>query len=582
MSFQLGELRQRKLVQWGIAYLAAAWVALQVVGFLSNAYGGPSIVVRAAPVVLAVGFLAVLVLAWYHGERGQQRLSGPEILILAGILLTAGLGLALLTRRSGDAFSAGREDAATEASEIASPEAPVRRASIAVLPFVNMSGDPDQEYFSDGLTEELLNALAQVPGLRVAARTSSFAFKGRNVPVDVIGERLRVAHVLEGSVRRSGDRLRITAQLVDVESGYHLWSESYDRELADVFAIQEEIARAIVDMLQLTLAGAGEPVVQPGTTDLEAYGLYLQGRFYTNRYTDSDLRRALDLYGQALAEDPGYSAAHAAIAESWVSLADDWVAPREAYPAAKEAARRALELDPDHAGGHRMLGQVHMNYDWELAGAEREERRAIELNPNDAEAHATLALLLTIVGRGDEGEPYVERAAALDPVSWVVGTRTARTYLLSGRYEDAIGEATRTLEMNPRSSLGHRWLGDALLVQGKAQDALAVYRRGLAASPGYLRLRSGEARALAALGRRDEARRIAGDLEQEAERRYVRAEEIAGIWAALGDRDRAFRWLDRAYEERSAGMPFLAYPMYDPLRSDPRFRALERKVGLPE
>jgi adenylate cyclase len=498
--------------------------------------------------------------------------------VLAGsaagvILVLAGLAIALVGRGGGESVEAPIGSSPPAAAP------PVEHASVAVLPFVNVSGDPEQEYFSDGLTEELLTALAQVPGLRVAARTSSFAFKDKDVPVDEIGERLRVAHVLEGSVRRSGERLRITAQLVDAENGYHLWSESYDRELADVFAIQEEIARAIVDALELTLAGAGT-VVQPGTTDLEAYGLYLQGRFYANRFTESDLRRALDLYRQAVEKDPSYADAYAAIAESWTWLADDWVAPREAYPRSKEAARRALELDPDLASGHNWIGGVYWNYDWNFDGAEREYRRAIELNPNDAEAIAYLALLLAIRGRRDEAVVFTERAAALDPVSWVFGTRNARVYLILHRYEDAIREARRTLEIYPGSSLAHRWLGDALLAQEKAEEALATYRRGLATAPGYVRLRNGEARALAALGRPDEARRIAEALEEEAERHYVRAEEIAGIWAALGNRDRAFRWLDRAYEERSAGMPFLAYPMYDPLRSDPRFAVLERKIGL--
>ena len=515
---------------------------------------------------------------------GARRTLNPLYLaagVAAAILLVLVVMALWRFVESEDAATAGAENTGVEAIGTAVPETPVERASIAVLPFVNMSGDPEQEYFSDGLTEELLNALAQVPGLRVAARTSSFAFKGQNVPVDEIGERLRVANVLEGSVRRSGDQLRITAQLIDTENGYHRWSETYDRELADVFVIQEEIARAIVDTLRLTLAGAGEQAVQPGTSDLEAYNLYLQGRFYANRFTESELRRALELYRRALEKDPQYAEAYAAIAEAWTWLADDWVAPREAYPMAREAAVRSLELDPDLAAGHLELGHVRMWYEWDFAGAERELRRALEINPNHADTHSYLAILLALGDRPEEAAAVAERAVTLDPVSWHVLGRAAWANLVMHRYEDAIRLGRRAFDINPASAhFNLRMLGDALLAEERAEEALATYRRGLTTAPDYVRLRNGEARALAELGRGDEARRIALALEEEAEQRYVRGEEIAGIWAALGDRDRAFRWLDRAYEERSAGMPFLAYPMYDPLRSDPRFQALVRKVGL--
>jgi TolB-like protein len=359
-------LRQRKLFQWALAYLAGAWLLLQVLDLLAGRFGWPDALFRVAAVLLGVGFLAALVLAWYHGERGEQKVTAMEIGMLAGILVMAGAAVAFVGGGTGERAPAPDPAAARSPESAAVAE----QGSVAVLRFADMSPAQDQEYLSDGIAEEILNALAKLEGLRVAARTSSFSFEGKDVPIPEIARQLEVAHVLEGSVQRAGDRVRITAQRIDAKTGYHLWSEKYDREIDDVFAVQDEIARAIVEALRVTLTGdRGGRLAEAGTDDIEAYSLYLQGRFYFNKYTEADLRRSIELYQQALAKDPGYARASAAIAFVWTGLADDWVAPKEAYPQARAAALQALALDSTLSAGHVALGAVLMLHDWDLAGA---------------------------------------------------------------------------------------------------------------------------------------------------------------------------------------------------------------------
>ncbi len=297
--------------------------------------------------------------------------------------------------------------------------------AIAVLPLANMSADPENEYFSDGMTEEIINALAKVPGVQVASRTSSFAFKGKQVDIRQVGEKLGVASVLEGSVRKVGNRIRITAQLVNVENGYHLWSETYDRQLEDVFAIQDEISRAIVEALKLRLGSDAEHLVVP-TKNLEAYNLYLKGRFFFDKFTEPGLRKAFELFQLALLQDPGYARAYAGIADVWCNLADDWVAPEEAYPRAKAAAERALQRDPKLPEAITSIGKVLCWHEWNFAGAEQQLQRAVALSPNYAEAHYVFGDGLAVsraVRRGDRGDSQSARArSAVGVVQRMAGT----------------------------------------------------------------------------------------------------------------------------------------------------------------
>lgn len=342
----LHQFRQRKLVQWSMAYLAGAWLVLEAVDLLSAHFGWPVLVFRTVLAVLGVGFVGAIVIAWYHGEQGQQRVTGPELIMIAGILALAGGVLALVGLRSELETTEPRSGISNGPTTLAVPE----EGSIAVLPFVNISPDPEQDFFSDGLTEEMLNMLARVPGLRVAARTSSFHFKAENVSMDSIARLLRVAHLLEGSVRKAGDRIRVTAQLIEAESGYHLWSDVYDRDLGDVFAVQEEIARSVLEALRANMPGlVDELPVTHRTPSIEAYNEYLLGRYHWNRRGRANVELAIGYFERAIALDSDYASAYAGLADAYSILGYyQYMPAREAFGRAARAVRRALDLDPDN------------------------------------------------------------------------------------------------------------------------------------------------------------------------------------------------------------------------------------------
>lgn len=457
--------------------------------------------------------------------------------------------------------------------------APSTRA-IAVLPLANMSADPENEYFSDGMTEEIINALAKVPGIQAASRTSCFAFKGKAVDIRQVGEKLGVGSVLDGSVRKVGNRIRITAQLINVENGYHLWSETYDRQLEDVFAIQDEISRAIVDALKLRLGGETGPLVVP-TKNIEAYNIYLKGRFFFNKFTEPGLRKALELFQLALLQDPGFARAYAGIADVWCNLADDWVAPDDAYPRAKAAAERALQREPELAEAITSVGKVLCWHEWNFAGAERELERAVRLSPNYAEAHYVLGTALPLVGRLSEAIEAIRRALVLDPLSAHFSGWLARFMLYSGDYDGALTQGHKTLELDEGSIRAPHYIGSAYLAKGDAETALEWYRRAQGLEKAVRVYDAMIVRALAVLGRRDEAESILARLDEESRQQYVRSEILAMGHAAIGNLDSAFACLERAFQARSAGLIYLHLdPGYAPLRGDPRFADLVRRIGL--
>ncbi|HEX9164358.1 MAG TPA: protein kinase [Gemmatimonadales bacterium] len=452
--------------------------------------------------------------------------------------------------------------------------------SIAVLPLTNRSADPENEYFSDGMTEEIINVLGKVPGIQVASCTSSFAFKGKEVDVRQVGEKLGVGTVLEGGVRKVGNRIRITAQLTDVQSGYTLWTETYDRQLEDVFAIQDEISRAIVDALKLKLVGVDQSLVVP-TTSLEAYTLYLRGRFLCNKFTDPDLRKAIETFEAALVQDPGYARAQAGIADSWSRLADDWVAPSEAYPKAKAAALRALELDSTLPEALTSLGRVHCWYEWDFTRAEADLRRSVQLNPSSADTHFVLGTTLPALGRLPEAIEAMRQALVFDPLSSIYGRYLGRLLLYAGEYQAAIRQGHNTLELHPGYSQAYLNIGSAHLGAGEPDKALEWFQRGQSLDSAVRSYDVFIVRALAALGERDEAVEILRRLEDQAGGQYIRAESLAMGHAAVGEMDRAFAALEEAFEARSAGLIFLHVdPGYQPLRTDARFADLVRRVGL--
>jgi serine/threonine protein kinase/tetratricopeptide (TPR) repeat protein len=455
------------------------------------------------------------------------------------------------------------------------------KKSIAVLPLANRSADPENEYFSDGMTEEIINVLGKVPGIQVASRTSSFAFKGRDVDVREIGEKLGVGSVLEGSVRKVGNRIRITAQLTDVTNGYNLWNETYDRQLEDVFAVQDEISRAIVEALKVQLVGDTKSLVVPTTENLEAYNLYLKGRFFYYRFTENDLKRGIDFFEQALAKDPKYAKAHAGIADCWSFLADDWVVPDEAYPKAKAAAMRALDLEQSLSEAFTALGRVLAWYEWDFPGAERELARAVKLNPNSAEAHFVNGSTLPCVGRLQDAIAEMRAALVLDPLSPLYSRWLGRYLLFSGDWDGALDQSRKTLEIDTNYYHAFLDIGAAYLGKGDPERALEWYRRAQSLESSVRSYDAHLVRVLAVLGQSEEAHAIMERLEQESQERYMRAEVLAMGYAALGESDRAFDCLDEALNARSAGLIFVHLdPGYEPLRSDPRLGEIARKIGV--
>jgi TolB-like protein/DNA-binding SARP family transcriptional activator len=461
-------------------------------------------------------------------------------------------------------------------------QGPAPATSIAVLPFANMSRDGADEYFSDGMTEEIITALAKVEGLRVAARTSAFAFKGKRESISEIGRQLRVGFVLEGSVRRAGDRLRVTAQLINVKDGYHLWSEAYDRDLRDVFAVQEEIAQAIVGALRVKLSDEVTAMVVPPTTDLMAYDLYLKGRHAVNQRSSGGLVQAVAYFEQAIARDPRSAQAYAGLADAYVLLPGYNVTKAsEAWPKGRAAAERALAFDSTLAEAHTTLAYGKFLFDSDWRAAEQGFRRAIALNPGYATAHHWYGDFLG--GRGDlEGFlQEIRLAHALDPLSRQIGTEVGRALWALRRNDEAVTQLQQVLRADPAFAEAHVTLGRVYLQQGRLEEAIGEFQKGVELRGGDALDMAELAYAYAVAGRRSEAQRLLVELQSRSRREYFQPTVFAILYMGLDQNGRAFDWLERAAAEHDGCLAeFIFYPTFDPLRSHPRYAALLQALGL--
>jgi serine/threonine-protein kinase len=464
-----------------------------------------------------------------------------------------------------------------------------RRASqppgLAVLPFVNLSSDPENEYFSDGMTEELINALTKVVGLRVTARTSAFAFKGKDVDVREIGQKLNVASILEGSVRRSGDRLRITAQLVNVADGYYVWSETFDRGIADVFAVQDELARAITASLKVRLTNADvEP--EPPTENFDAYTLYLKGLYALNRRCVEGYRESIELFKAAVLKDPAYAPPHAGLAYGYALLGFDWyggLSSREAMPLAKASGLRALELDPNLAEAHSAVAVVQMIFDWDWNSAEASFRRAIELNPGYAPAHHWFSLFLSTRNRHQESLREINKARELDPLSLIINQNVGRAYHIAGRYAEAIEEFRRTLGIDPRFFSAYVMLAQSLCQLSRYEEAVAALRSALAIAGAKPLVLAELAYVYSRMGQSDQAGELLRQLTDLARREYVPLYYLALAHLSAGDTSTALDLMDTAYDQRSTVLPWLSIDVaWSSLHRHPRFVRLLEKLDLPD
>jgi len=579
----IAELKRRRVIRALLGWGILAFAVLQVYEPIMHGLHLPEWSLTLVVVALAAGFPVTVVLAWIFdmGPGGIERTApAPEGMVTparrvrVGMLLVA---LGLLVSAPGLAWYLARRPGPPPASSPGATPTP----SVAVLPFANLSSDKEQEFFSDGISEEILNALAQVDGLHVAGRTSSFAFKGKNEDLAGIAQKLRVGSVLEGSVRKDGSRVRITAQLVDATNGFHVWSQTFDRELTGVFAIQDEIARAVVDALKVKLLpGRAPAVVDHRPRSTEAYEQYLLGRDYQRRaQTPRNGHLAAEAFRKALALDAGYAPAWVGLSWALSVLADDATTPEGVIEALRQslaAAEKAIALDPGLADGYAQRAGLRQTLDWDFAGAEADIERALALGPSSARPNRGRGVILMSLGRAKEGIASLRKAADLDPLAGVSWVTLAQAHLVLGDIASARAALERGRELVPDGVFVWYFLGLTSLLEGQPAAALAAFER----SPEESWRTTGVALAQHSLGNTTAAAEALDALTSRHANAF--AYQIATVHAWRGERDLAFEWLERAYRQHDGGLVDLKFdPLLRSVRDDPRYAALLRKMNLP-
>lgn len=455
--------------------------------------------------------------------------------------------------------------------------------SLAVLPLESLSSDASQDYFADGMTDELISDLGQISALRVISRTSVMGYKRARKPLPQIARELDVDAVVEGTVLRSGDQVRITAQLIEASSDKHLWSQSYEGQLRDTLALQNQVAQAIADQIRINLNSQERAALKNvRIVNPQAYESYLKGRYFWNKRTAEGLKVALAYFNQAIDEDPKYAQSYSGLADTY-ALLGDWqyavMMPKEALPKAKAAAIKALELDSSLGEAHNSLAFCLDGFDWDFPSAGKEFQRALELNPGYATAHHWYAWHLSLLGRYDEAIAEMRKAENLDPLSLIINADLAEILLLAHSYDESIRQSRKTIEMDPNFALAHNQLGQAYLQKQMHEEAITELEKAVQLSAGSPTCLANLARAYAASGRMSEAAKLLSDLKKRSSPGYSHASEIAVIYAALSDKNQAMAWLEKGYEERfNPGV--LLRPGFDPLRSEPRFQELVGRIGL--
>ncbi|MEY2480045.1 MAG: adenylate cyclase [Verrucomicrobiota bacterium] len=540
------ELKRRKVYQVAVGYAVVGWLLVQVVTQVFPPFEIPNWAERLVIVVIVLGFPIAVILAWIYDftSQGIKRTDDLESQPTAKIDMSRA------------------RDLSTD-------------RSIAVLPFHDLSSGKDHDYFSDGIADEILSALARIDGLRVAARRSSFWFKDKNAELSEIAQKLNVENVLEGSFRRDGNRVRITAELINAAGGFTIWSETFERELQGIFAVQDEITRAIVDALKLKLK-ISPPMASRLVRSPDAYDVYLHGLFYSDKSTEESLRKSLEYFERALQKDPQFGRAWTGIAKSWLWLADAYVKPREAYPKVRDAAMQALKIDNDDAEAHVYLGEAKRILDWEMDGAAREFCRAVELDPKSTPSNYFSAAFWAARGEREEALVYLQRTSSIDPASLWVNNSACELYRYFGLYDEAIAAGERALQLDPAFVYGEPLLAALYRETGRFDEAIALYKKAQSINgrPGF-----GLAITYAQLNRRDEALRALETITKN--RRYTPGDAIAHVRVALGEHDEAIRELQRACDERSSSLHFVGIaPEFAPLRSDERFMSILQKIGL--
>ena len=574
------ELKRRNVYKVAVAYIVGGWALSQGIAQVLPVFDVPNWAIRLVVLLIIIGFPVALIVAWAFevtpegikrteaADAAGQRSRGVAwiYVVLIGAALSVGL------------FSVGRYTARNAAPRQSEAATTVPGKSIAVLPLINESGDPKDEYFSDGLSEELISALAQISGLKVIGRSSSFRFKDRIEEPRTIGEKLGVSTLLDGTVRKQGDRVRIVAELVNAADGIQLWTQTFDRQLKDIFTVQQEIARAVAESLKVTLLGTDSKSAQASATDnAEAHNAYLQGHFYLVRRNAEDFRKAIDYYDQAIQLDPNYALAHAERAEALVFMGDLTGQRPTAYPKAHVDAEKAVAIAPDLAEARAALGFVLCLAEWKFTEGLTELKRAKELSPANPTANDLLARIIVYLGRFDEAERQARQAVELDPLSTVTHGNLARVLFYAGKLDEADSAARKAAELQPTGAGSHRF---QVLIAAQRGDGEAALREAqLEPDPGFRRFELAVAHYVR--GDRAAADAALADLIANAAREGF-AYQIAEVYALRGEKDKAFEWLQIAFDDRDAGMlGLLVDPLLRGLRDDPRYKNLVAKVGLP-
>jgi len=584
------ELKRRNVYKVAVAYGVVAWLLMQIASQIFPFFDIPNWVVRLVVLLLIIGFPVALIIAWAFevtsegikrteaADAAGQRSRGVAwiYVVLIGVALSVGL------------FFVGRFTAGHATPRpVTQPEArpgfqskaatAIPEKSIAVLPLVNESGDPKDEYFSDGLSEELIAALAQISGLKVIGRSSSFRFKDRKEAPKTIGEKLGVSTLLDGTVRKQGDRVRIVAALVNATDGIQLWTRTFDRELKDIFAVQEEIATAVAESLKVTLLGSQDRPAQRGAaSNVEAHNAYLQGHFHFQRRNLEDYRKAVGYFDQAIRLDPDYALAYTERSEAWSFIGDLTGQHEPAWSNARSDAEKAVAIAPSLAEARAALGWVRFFIDWKFAEGITELKRAKELSPANPTANDLLARAILYLGRLDEAERQTRHAVELDPLSVIAQGNLARVLFFAGKLDEADAAARKAAELQPASASSHRWQTVIAAQRGDGETALREAQ--LEPDEGYRRFEL----AVAQYVRGDRAAADAALADLIANGRDNLAYQIAEVYAVRGEKDKAFEWLQISFDNHDTGtLTLLVDPLLRGLRDDPRYKTLLAKLGLP-
>jgi TolB-like protein/Tfp pilus assembly protein PilF len=577
------ELKRRNVYKVAIAYIVAGWALSQGIAQVFPVFDVPNWAIRVIVLLIIVGLPIALVLAWAfeitpQGIKrtetadalphvGQQKKHGWIHVVVAGVLVS--IGLFFIGRYTAENATSRQKDGNTELSS----------KSIAVLPFENLSEDKSNAYFAEGVQDEILTRLAKIADLKVISHTSIQSFKSAPENLAQIAKELGVANILEGSVQKVADQVRVNVQLINALTNAHLWAETYDRKLTDVFTVESEIAKIIADTLRAKLTGREVATISSRPTENSAaHDLYLKGRFFWNKRSASELQKALGYYQQATDEDPNYALAWSGIADVYVLLPLFGGAnPEDAYPKAKEAANKAVALDPNLAEPHAALGLLASIFDFDVALSIREFEKAIALNPNYATAHHWFGnSVLESIGDFDRSISEMKRAVELDPLSIPINGDLGVAYYFAGRYPEAIAQLRKALDLDPNSYYVHYNLGEALELSGDLSGAIAEYQKAISLDDDpYVLALLGHAKALA--GDRDAALKILQQLSKTT--RYLPDYSVGLIYLGLGDKDQAIDWFEKSYEKRQSDMNTIRFdPLLKPLHGDPRFDALAEKI----